>query len=162
MEVIITAATVASAFFNLSTSSSTSSLYYDTKTDSNKVVAVNVYDESDGLLYNKNQYSFEYDQQNRLVRKIVKSWDSCSREYVNTCEYEYSYNASGYNIVHKYWDEKKHAFDDADGMTSYDVIGSNVLAVNTYKWQDNTKKFVRVNAMLVMDPHLDLFYAQIK
>lgn len=162
MEVIITAATVASVFFNLSTSSSNNSLYYNTKMDSDKVVAVNVYDEYNGLLYNKNQYSFEYDQQNRIARKIVRTWDSSSRQYINTCEYEYRYNTAGYSIIHKCWNEKKHVFDNADGMTSFDIVGNNVLAVNTYKRQGDREGLVRVDAMLVMDPHLDLFYAQLK
>ena len=72
MEAIITAATVATMFFNLVNSSEPNGFCYNVAMDQDHVTMVNVFDVSENILEHKLQYEYAYDDQDRLVKKTAK------------------------------------------------------------------------------------------
>nr|MBP7472192.1 DUF3836 domain-containing protein [Prevotella sp.] len=159
MEAIITAATVASMFFNLASSQSSSSYVYNAKIDSDKVEVMNVYNLNDNSLTNKLQCSFKYDAENRLVSKTVQVWNEMSCAWENSYEFRYTYNESGYNLSRCCWNNKTNSFDNAKEYMDYEMIGKDVMAVNTYKYNEESKTYVLVDKILTMHPEKEILYA---
>ena len=150
MEVIITAATVASMFFNMANAPEQSGFAYNAQMNGNKVETVRVLKSTDEGLFNKLQYAYDYDSEDRLVKKTVKRWNSVANTWENAYELKYTYAPDGYILVRRDWNKKTQKFDDAKQMMNYKMIQNNVMAVNTYELNKNND-YVMVNNVLVMN-----------
>ena len=160
MEIIITAATVASMFFNMANAPEQSGFAYNAQMNGNKVEKVHVLKSTEEGLSNKLQYAFDYDSEDRLAKKTVKRWNSVANTWENAYELEYTYVLDGYTLVRRDWNKKTQKFDEAKQMTNYKMIQNNVMAVNTYELNKNND-YVMVNNVLVMNPQEDIRYAVI-
>lgn len=158
MEVIITAATVASMFFNMANAPEQSGFAYNAQMNGNKVETVRVLKSTEEGLSNKLQYAYDYDSEDRLVKKTVKRWNSVANTWENAYELKYTYAPDGYILVRRDWNKKTQKFDEAKQMTNYKMIQNNVMAVNTYELNKNND-YVMVNNVLIMNPQEDLHYA---
>lgn len=160
MEAIITAATVATMFFNISGSQSQSDYVYNAKFNDNKVEVMNVYNQTDCGLVNHYQYSYQYDEQNRLVSKTAQKWNETTDRWENAYELCYEYKDCGYEVSRSKWDQKANDFAQADQKMNYEMLGNEVMAVNTFRLDDNTKDYVLVDKILLMHPENEVLYAQ--
>jgi len=160
MEIIITAATVASMFFNMANAPEQSGFAYNAQMNGNKVEKVHVLKSTEEGLSNKLQYAFDYDSEDRLAKKTVKRWNSVANTWENAYELDYTYMTDGYTLVRRDWNKKTQKFDEAKQMTNYKMIQNNVMAVNTYELNKNND-YVMVNNVLVMNPQEDIRYAVI-
>ncbi len=159
MEAIITAATVATMFFNVANSSVKNGFNYNATLEGDKIVAVNVYDASSKYLQNKMQYSYSYDENSRLVKKTAQKFNTVTNKWENAYELVYTYSENGYTLSRNNWNAKTQEFENAKQMMAYQMVNKDVMAVSTYKWDDATNDFAQTENILVMSPQQEVLYS---
>ncbi len=156
MEPIITAATVATMFFNVASSPVNNGYNYNATMDGDKIVSVNVYNKDGKYLNNKLQYDYTYDAQNRLTKQVAMRYNSVSGKWENDYVLVYSYEDNGYTLERHDWNKKTMAYNEANEMMVYQMISDNVMAVNTYKKTADDKDFAKVESVTVMNPQHEI------
>ena len=160
MEAIITAATVATMFFNLVNSSEPNGFCYNVAMDQDHITMVNDFDVSENILEHKLQYEYAYDDQDRLVKKTAKIYKAGKWE--TSYVLDFSYDIAGYSVTRRRWDAKHNSLAQADELMTYETLANGMMAVDTYKWDEKNNDFARVDGFLMMNPGSDVLYALLK
>ena len=112
METIITAATILSMY--LSSAMNGSETYcYNADIENGRVNTMYVYDKDGNYLTAKLAYTYEYDDQDRLVKKEVLRWNERRNEWVKDHCLELTYNMEGYEVSKHNWNRKNQNYDTA-------------------------------------------------
>ena len=155
MESIITAATVATMFFNVA-NSTTSDYVYNADMENGKVESFYVMNTDGKYLTNKLRYDYSYDEQDRLVEKTAMLWNAKKMTWEPDFRLDFAYTSSGYSVERRDWDAKSGEFADVSGRMEYEMMFDEVMAVNTYKRDRKTNAFELTDNFLVMNPQNQL------
>lgn len=158
METIITAATILSMY--LSTATNENAMYcYNANIDNGRVNTMYVYNRDGNYLTAKLAYNYEYDDQDRLVKKEVLRWNERRNEWENDYCLELTYNQEGYEVSKRNWNRKDQAYELAKEKAVYHYEFSQVMSVNYLRRHATEKDFESVDQMLVMNPADDILLA---
>ena len=158
METIITAATILSMY--LSTATNENAMYcYNANIDNGRVNTMYVYNRDGNYLTAKLAYNYEYDDQDRLVKKEVLRWNERRNEWVKDHCLELTYDIEGYEVSKRNWNRKDQAYELAKEKAVYHYEFSQVMSVNYLRRQAIEKDFESVDQMLVMNPADDILLA---
>lgn len=160
MEAIITVATVAAMYMNLAGSPVENGYNYNARINGGKVEQISVYAKNEGMLSNKLQYDYVYDEAGRLAVQVAKTWNSSRNRWENYYELNYNYDETGYSLVRCDYNKRTGKFDKHVGKYTYEMLDGNVMAVNSYRWDKNCNDYAMVDNILVMNPTPDVLYAQ--
>lgn len=102
---IITVATILLASISLFNNGS--EYVYNTEGHEDVISSTVVYKKSENgkFLSHHLKYNYTYDEQQRLVKKEVLKWNSCSATWENSHCLNYEYGASGYSIEYALWNK---------------------------------------------------------
>lgn len=161
METIITAATVMAMYFNVSTSGN-GDYYYNAEIENDRVLRMEVLEKNGSYLANKLQYTYVYDENNRLTGKTAMKWNALSHSWKNYYTLFFTYNDNGYIITRYNWDEHSMAYSTSKDMMVYERLGNGITAVKQYKWDNSKNDMAVVNSVLIMtaDRNVLLAYAE--
>ena len=158
METIITAATILSMY--LSTATNENAMYcYNANIDNGRVNTMYVYNRDGNYLTAKLAYNYEYDDQDRLVKKEVLRWNERRNEWVKDHCLELTYDIEGYEVSKRNWNRKDQAYELAKEKAVYHYEFSQVMSVNYLRRHTTEKGFESVDRMLVMNPAEDILLA---
>ena len=158
METIITAATILSMY--LSTATNENAMYcYNANIDNGRVNTMYVYNRDGNYLTAKLAYNYEYDDQDRLVKKEVLRWNERRNEWVKDHCLELTYDIEGYEVSKRNWNRKDQAYELAKEKAVYHYEFSQVMSVNYLRRHTTEKGFESVDQMLVMNPAEDILLA---
>ena len=158
METIITAATILSMY--LSTATNENAMYcYNANIDNGRVNTMYVYNRDGNYLTAKLAYNYEYDDQDRLVKKEVLRWNERRNEWVKDHCLELTYDIEGYEVSKRNWNRKDQAYEPAREKAVYHYEFSQVMSVNYLRRHATEKDFESVDQMLVMNPSDDILLA---
>jgi hypothetical protein len=158
METIITAATILSMY--LSSAMNENATYcYNANIDNGRVNTMYVYNRDGNYLTAKLAYTYEYDDQDRLVKKEVMRWDAVRNEWVKDHCLELTYDVEGYEVSKRNWNRKDQAYEPAKEKAVYHYEFSQVMSVNYLRRQAIENGFESVDKMLVMNPAEDILLA---
>ena len=158
METIITAATILSMY--LSTATNENAMYcYNADIDNGRVNTMYVYNRDGNYLTAKLAYNYEYDDQDRLVKKEVLRWNERRNEWVKDHCLELTYDIEGYEVSKRNWNRKDQAYEPAKEKAAYHYEFSQVMSVNYLRRHTTEKDFESVDKMLVMNPAEDILLA---
>ena len=158
METIITAATILSMY--LSTATNENAMYcYNANIDNGRVNTMYVYNRDGNYLTAKLAYNYEYDDQDRLVKKEVLRWNERRNEWVKDHCLELTYDIEGYEVSKRNWNRKDQAYEPAKEKAVYHYEFSQVMSVNYLRRHATEKDFESVDKMLVMNPAEDILLA---
>ena len=158
METIITAATILSMY--LSTATNENAMYcYNANIDNGRVNTMYVYNRDGNYLTAKLAYNYEYDDQDRLVKKEVLRWNERRNEWVKDHCLELTYDIEGYEVSKRNWNRKDQAYELAKEKAVYHYEFSQVMSVNYLRRHATEKDFESVDKMLVMNPAEDILLA---
>ena len=158
METIITAATILSMY--LSTATNENAMYcYNANIDNGRVNTMYVYNRDGNYLTAKLAYNYEYDDQDRLVKKEVLRWNERRNEWVKDHCLELTYDIEGYEVSKRNWKRKDQAYEPAKEKAVYHYEFSQVMSVNYLRRHATEKDFESVDQMLVMNPAEDILLA---
>lgn len=151
METIITAATVATMFFNMA-NTTTGEYAYNADIESGRVENMYVMKHDGKYLNNKLRYQYTYDEWDRLIQKEALLWNNETRSWEpDYCLY-FAYTENGYHVERSEWDSKAQRYGDAHERMEYEMLYGNVVAVNTYERTSFAAEFELKTNMLVMNP----------
>lgn len=158
METIITAATILSMY--LSSAMNGSETYcYNADIENGRVNTMYVYDKDGNYLTAKLAYTYEYDDQDRLVKKEVLRWNERRNEWVKDHCLELTYNMEGYEVSKHNWNRKNQNYDTAMEKAVYHYEFSQVMSVNYLRRHKAASGFETIDSMLVMNPTDDILLA---
>ena len=158
METIITAATILSMY--LSTATNENAMYcYNANIENGRVNTMYVYNRDGNYLTAKLAYNYEYDDQDRLVKKEVLRWNERRNEWVKDHCLELTYDIEGYEVSKRNWNRKDQAYELAKEKAVYHYEFSQVMSVNYLRRHATEKDFESVDQMLVMNPAEDILLA---
>ena len=158
METIITAATILSMY--LSSATNENAMYcYNANIDNGRVNTMYVYNRDGNYLTAKLAYNYEYDDQDRLVKKEVLRWNERRNEWVKDHCLELTYDIEGYEVSKRNWNRKDQAYELAKEKAVYHYEFSQVMSVNYLRRHATEKDFESVDKMLVMNPAEDILLA---
>ena len=158
METIITAATILSMY--LSSAMNENATYcYNANIDNGRVNTMYVYNRDGNYLTAKLAYNYEYDDQDRLVKKEVLRWNERRNEWVKDHCLELTYDIEGYEVSKRNWNRKDQAYELAKEKAVYHYEFSQVMSVNYLRRQAIENGFESVDKMLVMNPAEDILLA---
>ena len=122
METIITAATILSMY--LSSATNENAMYcYNANIDNGRVNTMYVYNRDGNYLTAKLAYNYEYDDQDRLVKKEVLRWNERRNEWVKDHCLELTYDIEGYEVSKRNWNRKDQAYELAASLgESIDIL----------------------------------------
>ena len=150
MEMIITAATVATMFFNSATSES-NNYFYNAQMEDGKVETLSVMKNDCNMLTNKLQYRFVYDSQDRLSVKEALLWNERSMRWEPDYRLDYAYAEDGFSVSMRKWNKKKDEYGEVTEKMDYAMVLDNVMAINHYECVKGETMELKSN-MLVMNP----------
>jgi len=91
------------------------------------------------------QYTFSYDDQNRLISKEASKWDGAKDEWVPYFKMTYQYSDNEIIMNYGRWNESHKAFDEAIQKSVYELNDANMpTAYKAYK-QDNKSDWTLVD-----------------
>ena len=158
METIITAATILSMY--LSTAMNENAPYcYNADIENGRVNTMYVYNRDGNYLTAKLAYNYEYDDQDRLVKKEVLRWNERRNEWENDYRLELTYNQEGYEVSKHNWNRKDQAYEPAMEKAVYHYEFSQVMSVNYLRRHKAANGFESIDRMLVMNPTDDILLA---
>ena len=86
------------------------------------------------------QYTFTYDDQNRLISKEASKWDGAKDAWVPYFKMTYQYSDNEITMNYARWNESHKAYDEAVQKSVYELNDANMpTAYKAYK-QDNKNK----------------------
>ncbi|MBQ7422815.1 MAG: DUF3836 domain-containing protein [Prevotella sp.] len=151
MESIITAATVATLFFNTATQG-TGNFVYNADMEQGQVKSLCVFNQKGTYLERKLKYSYAYDAEERLVRKEAFIWNEYKNQWEPDYRLDYAYTETGYSLERRNWDRHAKEYGDACSAMEYEMVFGNVMAVNIYKYNARAEELRLTGNMLVMNP----------
>ena len=158
METIITAATILAMYLNLS-SATGSQFCYNADLENGQVTTLYVYDLHDGLLSQRLECRYEYDEEGRLTTKETLRWNAASGQWNRERCLCFSYNEAGYTVEHRLWNPALQAYNEADEMAVYHYEFDQLLSVNYLKRNADDNTMDVIDSMLMLNPHNDLLLA---
>ena len=158
METIITAATILSMYLSSATNEN-ATYCYNADIDNGRVNTMYVYNRDGSYLTAKLAYNYEYDDQDRLVKKEVMRWNAVRNEWVKDHCLELTYDVEGYEVSKRNWNDKDQAYEPAIEKAVYHYEFSQVMSVNYLRRQTTNNGFESVDQMLVMNPAEDILLA---
>ena len=150
MNTIITVSTIMSMYMNLTTNVENSKFCYNADIENGCVKSIEVYANNGEYLKANLKRLYIYDEQNRLVKRETLKWNKKRMAWENHSCLCYNYNPEGYTIEKRFWNETKHDYAETKEYSHYTVLMDNVLAVNSYKLDENSGEFALSDNMLVM------------
>lgn len=104
------------------------------------IASKTIFKKDGAQLYRHMQYTFTYDDQNRLVGKEATKWNSSKDEWVPYFKMTYQYNADEIIMNYARWNESHKAYDKNVQKSVYALNDENMpTAYKAYK-QDNKNK----------------------
>lgn len=150
MEAIITAATVATMFFNVA-DSTTSDYVYNAYMVDGKVESLSVMDCNGRYLANKLRYRYSYDGHDRLLQKTAMLWNERKMTWEPEYRLDFAYTENGYSVERRLWDRVANDYGEASERMEYELLFDEVMAVNTYRRDRRTNEFELTGNLLVMN-----------
>lgn len=151
MQTIITAAAIFSMYLNAAENNN-SEYYYNADMENGKVTTMYVYTDNGQNLPGKVAYHYEYDEQDRLVKKEIMRWDRLSRQWINERCLELSYTEEGYEVSMRNWSSNDQAYEPVMEKAVYHYAFDQVMAVNYFRRSSEKKDFKSAGGMFVMNP----------
>lgn len=107
------------------------------ETVGNLVMSKTIYRLSEGTLYSHMKYDFTYDDQNRMISKVVYKWDSQNELWAPNFKMTYTYSEKEMTVEYARWNQKSKLYDLAMEKSVYELNKDNVpVAYFNYKWKD--------------------------
>ncbi len=104
------------------------------------VASKTIFKQDGSYLRNHMQYTFTYDDQNRLVSKQASKWDGVIDAWVPYFKMTYQYSDNEITMNYARWNESHKAYDEAVQKSVYELNDENMpTAYKAYK-QDNRNK----------------------
>lgn len=157
MEMIITAATILWGALNAA-GGTNGGFVYNTEMEGNRVSAQYVYKQSECGKYLSQhlKYNFEYDEQQRLVKKEFLKWDAAAEKWRKSHCMHYVYDMSGYSVEYALWNDAEEDYSKVLAKQTYDEIEDGVLRVALYNWDRADGEWKMQKHTLMMIPSGDL------
>lgn len=114
---------------------------YSTKVENGQMTAQTVYKVEDGKYLKQHlMYGFDYDAENRLIRKEVFKWDVIRQVYERSYCLNYTYEAGGTEMELALWNAKEAGYTDVKQKVVYlqDGMGITYLA---YEWDSRDRNW---------------------
>ena len=109
------------------------------------VVSKTIFKKDGSYLQRHMQYTFAYDDQNRLISKEASKWDGAKDEWVPYFKMTYQYSDNEIIMNYGRWNESHKAFDEAIQKSVYELNDANMpTAYKAYK-QDNKSDWTLVD-----------------
>ena len=150
MNTIITVTTIMSMYMNLTTDVENNKHCYNAEIENGRINAIEVYDKKGEYITASLKRLYTYDEENRLVMRETLKWNKETMSWEKHSCLCYNYDPEGYTIEKRFWNETKHDYAEAKEYSHYMVLMDNVLAVNSYKLDENSGEFALADNMLVM------------
>ena len=131
-------------------------LYKTEFTPEQVVCGKTIYENNDGFYLQTYHYVFKYDEQNRLQRKEVQTWNAADQKWENAYCLSFEYKNDEQSVVYSNWNARSQDYSDFVEKTTYQSIGEYVFDVTTHKWNDQQENWAFVNRLAVYDPAGDL------
>jgi hypothetical protein len=161
METIITAATILSMY--LSSATNENAMYsYNADFEDGRVTTMYVYDRDGAYLTAKLAYNYEYDDQDRLVKKEVLHWNARLNKWVKDYCLELAYNMDGYEVSKRNWNRHDQAYETAMVKAVYHYEFSQVMSVNYLRRENTTSEFESIDRLMVYNPTQDILLTATK
>ena len=104
------------------------------------VASKTIFKQEGSSLQRHMQYTFTYDDQNRLISKEASKWDGAKDEWVPYFKMTYQYSDNEITMNYARWNESHKAYDEAVQKSVYELNDANMpTAYKAYK-QDNKNK----------------------
>jgi Zn-finger domain-containing protein len=157
MGMIITAATILWATLNAAGGSS-EGYAYNTEMEGDRVAAQYVYKQSECGKYLSQhlKYNFEYDEQQRLVKKEVLKWDAAAEKWRKSYCLHYVYDMLGYSVEYALWNDSEKDYSQVLAKQTYDEIEDGALRVALYNWDSDNGEWEMKEHTLMMISSEDL------
>ena len=150
MSTIITVTTIMSMYMNLTTNVENSKYCYNADIEDGKVMAMVVYDKDGESLNAKLKRLYTYDEQGRLTMRETLVWNNDKQTWTKNSCLSYNYDTEGYTVEKRLWDETKNDYAMAKNYSRYTILMDNVLAVNNYKYDNDSCSYVLIDKMLML------------
>ena len=152
---MITAATVLSTLTHVSGGTPNSQYYYNAEFENGKVSQINVLAHEGQYLRNKLSHRYEYDDQDRLVKKVTMLWDNTQHEWREYQVERYDYADNQMTLTLSRWNPKSQAYELTERY-NYSLMMDHVVALTKEKWDDAQKDLASTEQVLLMTPVNDL------
>ena len=159
MSTIITVTTIMSMYMNLTTNVENSNYCYNADIEDGKVKAMVVYDKDGESLCAKLKRLYTYDEQGRLVKRETLAWNNAKQTWTKNSCLCYNYNAEGYTVEKRLWDDNKNDYASAKEYSSYTIVMDNVMAVNNYKYDKDSGDYKMTDRLLMLTTFADRLMA---
>lgn len=104
------------------------------------VASKTIFKQDGSFLRRHIQYTFTYDDQNRLVGKEASKWDGASDKWVPYFKMTYQYGENEIIMNYGRWNASRKAFDEAVQKSVYELNEENMpTAYKAYKQDSNSK-----------------------
>lgn len=155
MEAIITAATIATMFFNVA-NSTTGDYAYNAEMNEGRVESLCVMNRDGKFLNNKLRYIYSYDELDRLVQKTAMIWNERKMTWEPEYRLDMAYDFEGYSVERREWNRKTGSYGEASERMEYEMILTQVMSVTKYKRDSRTNEMEHMGKFLVMNPQTEL------
>ena len=161
MEPIITVSTVLAMFMSMVNQTDNNKYCYNADMENSKVNNIEVYDNLKSGLKAKVKYTYAYDSNDRLTEKQTLAYNNMTKTWMNMSRLTYIYNDNGMTIEKCLWNAEKNEYSRPVEMAQYEFANGNVMAVNHYKWNNETAQYRNTGSMLIMNPDVNSLMAEL-
>ena len=134
---------------------------YNADMENSKVNNIEVYDNLKSGLKAKVKYTYAYDSNDRLTEKQTLAYNNMTKTWMNMSRLTYKYNDNGMTIEKCLWNAEKNEYSRPVEMAQYEFANGNVMAVNNYKWNNETAQYRNTGSMLIMNPDVNSLMAEL-
>jgi len=134
---------------------------YNVKSEGEFVTEQTVYklDDSRKYLTRHLKYTYEYDNQNRLIAKTTLRWNSLSEKWENSSQLVYSYNEDSCSLEYARWNKKTKDFTDVTERVLYSLNAIQQVSVyQGFKLNEKTNEWYMVKNHEISIPQWDLYW----
>lgn len=103
------------------------------------VASKTIFKQDGSFLHRHMQYTFTYDDQNRLVSKEASKWDGSADKWVPYFKMTYQYSENEIIMNYGRWNASRKAFDEAVQKSVYELNDENMpTAYKAYKQENKS------------------------
>ena len=109
------------------------------------VASKTIFKQEGSCLHQYMQYTFAYDDQNRLVSKEASKWDGAKGAWVPYFKITFQYSDNEITTNYARWNKSHKAYDEAVQKNVYELNDENMPTVyKTYKQMDSTTNLLAI------------------
>lgn len=104
------------------------------------VASKTIFKKDGSLLQRHMQYTYAYDNENRLVSKTAQKWDGAKDAWVPYFKMTYEYTNKEIIMNYARWNASRKVYDEAVQKSVYELNDKNMpTAYKAYKQENNSK-----------------------